>query len=285
MNLNILHVSDSHIFSLSGNLRDILSPGQRALNSYYNISKRVRIFLTKKENNHNLHFIKDAVRRQAYDHLIFTGDLTQTSNYNEFCIGRYALRDLRDEMNLRFSIIPGNHDILPNKERLNFYDFFHIPRSSYIQVFREAGYCVIGLDSTSFPARLRSPVSAIEYATIRSGGSVSRRQLLWLRGILQSPDHRDLYKIVLLHHHPITHRNDTFIRNLALPRIRNSKAFVSFLRELGVNLVLYGHKHPKTACYKKIGDIHFVLGPSIRDGLYNQIQLRGSNISIKTQSI
>ncbi len=285
MNLKILHISDSHIFSLSGNLNDMIYRERSMLRPYYNISKRMRIFFTRKEKNHNLFLLKNALKGQDYSHLVFTGDLTQTSNYNEFLLGKSALLELQASLNSSFSIIPGNHDNLPNRDKLNFYSFFNIPRGNYIQVFRESGYCVIGFDSTSFVQGMKRPLSALEYATISSKGEVSKKQLLWLRDVLKNPEYSGLYKIILLHHHPITHRNDTFIRNMALPRIRNSRTFVSYLGDMGVNLVLYGHKHPKTSCYKRVGNIHFVLGPSIRDGLYNCIELHGNDIDIKTLSI
>ncbi len=285
MNLKILHLSDSHIFSLSGNMNDIMNTEKNIMKPYYNISKRVRIFLTKKEKNHNLFTLQDALKGQDYHHLIFTGDLTQTSNFDEFIIGRNALYSLRETLNSRFSIIPGNHDNLPNKDRINFYSFFNVPQKNYIQVFRESGYCIIGFDSTSFLYGLKNPLSAIEYVTLSAKGEVTKNQLKWLRATLQNPQLKNLYKIILLHHHPITHNNDSFIRNLALPRIRNSRSFLSFLREMGVNLVLYGHKHPRTSCYRKIDGIHFVLAPSIRDGLYNSIELKGSDIDIRTCSV
>lgn len=285
MNLNILHISDSHLFSLTGNREEFRRDNKGPANRYYNISKRMRLFFTKKEGNNNLLMLKDAMKGKSIDHLIFSGDLTQTSNYEEFSMGKFALKELRDDLKCRFSIIPGNHDIIPNKNRINFYNFFPVPQNCYIQAFKDYGYCIIGIDSTSFFNRMRGPVSAIEYATIRSKGTITNSQIDWLRTTIKHPYYKDLYKIILLHHHPITHRNDTFIRNIALPRIRNSRSFVSFLQEVNINMVLYGHKHPKTACYKKIGNTHFVLAPSIRDGLYSRLRIKGGGLSIRTHTL
>lgn len=285
MKLKLLHVSDSHIFSLTGNLTYIVEGPKGLMDRYYNMSKRMRLYFTRKESNHHLHYLENAVKDTKYDHLVFSGDLTQSSNYEEFCIGKSALSRIRGRLGSRFSITPGNHDILPNKDRVNFYRFFNVPRGCYVQPFREEGYCIIGIDSTAFSAGMRGPVSALEHAAIRSRGLICREQIKWLRHKLSGNFYRGLYKIVLLHHHPVTHRNDTLVRNIALPKVRNSRMFLKFLEKHKIDMVIYGHKHPKTTCYKRIGNTHFVLGPSIRDGLYNSIVIDRGNISIRAYSL
>jgi len=277
MKLSILHLSDSHICSPHAHLA---TPSTR----FHKVQKYLRHKFTRAVDNLNISRIAEIIPRHSIDHILFTGDLTNSGLQDEFHSGKRQLLGIARKLQSRFSIIPGNHDNLPTENKQNFYTYFHQPRGFFSQTFPE-GYCIAGLDTSVYGAGLIKPWHTLEYLTLNSRGAVSAKQLQAMEDTLLSADVRGMYKILLMHHHPLAHYNDRLLKNLALPKVVNSARLLKAIQRAGVHMVLYGHRHPKASCYKVVGHTHFILAPSIRDGQYNRIAISGSRLHLMTESL
>ena len=173
-----------------------------------------------------LAYAVDEILSLKPDLVLVAGDLTQEGYAPEFQTARDALRPLQQE--LTTVVIPGNHDA-KNVGYLHFQDHFgkgeggpkcdrvlHIPRED-----EPGDLTVVAVDSTK-------PDLA--------GGEIGRERYEWIREqfAIQSD-----YRIFALHHHLVPVPGTGRERNV----VWDAGDVLALLEDLGVHLVLAGHKH------------------------------------------
>jgi len=170
------------------------------------------------------------LKAQKADHIAVTGDLVNLSLAAEFEPARAWLAELGDPRDV--TVIPGNHDAYAwskRNEALRHWSGFmrdDEPRANDFPFVRRRGaIALIGL-TTGVPT---PPL----FAT----GRLGRRQLAALAGVLDELGNAQLFRIVLIHHPPIT-RPGRYLH-----RLTDADAFVSVLAQHGAELILHGHEH------------------------------------------
>jgi 3',5'-cyclic-AMP phosphodiesterase len=153
------------------------------------------------------------------DAVLFTGDLTDYGQPDEYALFRRLIRPLE----MPWFVIPGNHD-----DRVNFREAFPEIRDwrghpDFIQ------YCV-----DDFPVRL---VGLDTYAGPKEG-MLCERRLAWLDECLrEQPDRATL---IFMHHPPFL----TGIRHMDVQNCRNGAGLASVLRRHPqVSRLICGHVH------------------------------------------
>lgn len=176
---------------------------------------------------------KGSAKSKTY--IVMTGDLVDDSTAKQY--GRLETDVLRP-LSERFTILaaPGNHDyahagnlfdraaLKRFRERVGPY----VKGTAYpcVTVNKKEGVVFIGLDS----ADMHNKKWFAE-------GVVGKEQRIALDAILDDPAHKDLFKIVYLHHHP-------FLRSLFVA-LREADELLRVLSKHPnrVDLLLFGHKH------------------------------------------
>ncbi len=160
------------------------------------------------------------------DLVVVAGDLTQEGYAPEFQTAAEALRPLQEA--LTTVVIPGNHDA-KNVGYLHFQDHFgkgdfgsHADRSLH-------------LSHDGAPARI-SLVAVDSSEPDLAEGEIGRARYDWIRE--QFSDRTDL-RVFALHHHLVSVPGTGRERNV----VRDAGDVLALLEELGVDLVLAGHKH------------------------------------------
>ena len=226
----LAHLSDPHVASqLRLGVRDFAG-------------KRLWGFLSWRLRRRHIHHrtVLDALAedllQQHPDHVVVTGDITNISLPAEFLAASHWLASLgRPEF---VSIIPGNHDA-----------YVHVPweRSwvhwdDYMRSDAD-GAPVMGV-ATQFPfVRRRQNVAIVGLSTAVTSapgmavGRLGTEQLHATRTLLDQLRAEGVFRVVLLHHPPITAAGDRH------KRLVDAKAFVAMLRDTGAELVLHGHDH------------------------------------------
>ena len=226
--MRIAHISDLHALDLRG-----VSP-LRFLN------KRLAggINLLRKRAAHHPVRILDALcedlNREALDHIVVTGDLTNLSFPSEFARARQAIDTLQlGPQNV--SVIPGNHDVYVWEAY--FAHHFEKAFSAYCQSDEAPA------DSApQFPfTRVRDGVAIIGCSTALpsppplADGWLGRRQLREIGDALERQAGH--FRVLLIHHPPVPYRLDL------LRALRDRGALAKVLRRTGCELILHGHEH------------------------------------------
>lgn len=173
------------------------------------------------------------------DHVIVTGDITESGKQTEGWRFRDAFWPLRNKTTL----LPGNHDRGSDDYGAT------ILEGRDIWVEQPAGLYLVCLDSTT-------PENS---ALLHAHGEVSMHTVLEAeRALRYAPP--DAVPIVLLHHHVVRLPGDGFADNisdaLGLPFAREVSNGQALLRSIAGKcpLVLHGHRHtPKALHIKKAG--------------------------------
>jgi 3',5'-cyclic AMP phosphodiesterase CpdA len=219
-------LSDPHLSSLDEvRVRDLLN--KRALG--YLSWRRKRRFEHRRE-------VLEALQRdlslKEFDQLLVTGDLTHIGLPREFEQARDWLQGLGDPA--RVALVPGNHDACvaaPWKDTFALWQDYMASDSG------------TGIE-TSFPSlRVRGTVAFIGLSTacpkppLMATGTLGQEQLSRLPSLLQSTAEKGLFRVVYLHHSPVTGQEKWRKRLTDAPRIQ------ALLEEYGAELVLHGHGH------------------------------------------
>jgi 3',5'-cyclic AMP phosphodiesterase CpdA len=168
------------------------------------------------------------------DHIAVTGDLVNISLDAEFAQAAVWLDSLGPAENV--TVIPGNHDVYVRAAaaRADRYwgafmrgDAPPAPgaKTSYPFVRRRDSIALIGLSS------------AIPTAPFMATGRLGPVQLQRLAEILPELEREGLFRVVLIHHPPISAPGKRF------KRLLDAKAFRQVLAQHGAELVLHGHDH------------------------------------------
>jgi 3',5'-cyclic AMP phosphodiesterase CpdA len=218
----LAHLSDPHLGPLP---RPKLSElvGKRGL-GYLN-------WLRKRRSIHSpdvLAAIVADLHARTPDHIAVTGDLINLSLTSEFAPARAWLDRLGRPSDVTF--VPGNHDAYV--------------RAAAAHAERDWRHYMRGDGSESFPfVRRRGPLALIGLSSslptlpLAATGRLGHGQLERFAAVLDNLKHEKLFRVVLVHHSPVSTPTEYF------RRLTDARPFRAALNQHGAELVLHGHHH------------------------------------------
>lgn len=186
------------------------------------------------------------------DHVVLTGDLTQTSLRSEFERARAYLD--AHLPGLSVTVLPGNHDRWSEEAYVGRW---------FEEIFGDLSTCELGGsgfpfcrllgDEAALIALDSSPyVPGVNPADVK--GFVSPEQLRRLAEIADDPRLRSRLLVVVLHHHLRLSEEDERAADPKDPTpLINAAAVIDALREANVGLVLHGHRHKQMRLDLRLG--------------------------------
>jgi 3',5'-cyclic AMP phosphodiesterase CpdA len=231
----LAHLSDPHLAPLPPvRWRDLA--GKR-LTGYLNWQRKRRFI----HDPTVLRRVIGDLKTTAMEHIAITGDLANIALPEEFEHARQWLPGLGPQYDL--TVIPGNHDIYV---------------AGGLEMMQEA--CAASMraddDGAVFPfVRRRGPVAIIGLNTgvptppLMATGRLGETQLARLARILAALKADNLFRVVLIHHPPVSEAP-------AHKRLTDASALLDVIAAQGAELVLHGHDH--------IHQLHWLRGPSGR---------------------
>jgi 3',5'-cyclic AMP phosphodiesterase CpdA len=235
----LAHLSDPHLAYHHGiRLADFLN---KRLFGY------IKWRLRRKSEHHDdvlAEMIQD-LKRSRPDHIVVTGDLTHLGLPAEFAKAKELLSNLGSPSQV--TIIPGNHDAYVDGA-------LDCRLSEWADYIVSDGLKVCAGTDTAvnavFPSlRVRDPValvgvsSAQPCSTFLAVGCIGDDQLQRLQKILIETGQKGLFRIVLIHHPPIS--GVVSWRK----RLIDAEAFHEILQRCGAELILHGHAHHQSLSY------------------------------------
>jgi 3',5'-cyclic AMP phosphodiesterase CpdA len=198
------------------------------------IGKRITGYINWRRKRRHIHdpavldLLIDDLKRQAPDHIAVTGDIANIGLPGEFTHGRDWLEHLGSAHDVSF--VPGNHDIYVT-EAGNFimrqwgaYMANDEGNSGFPYLRRRGNIALVGLSS------------AVPTAPFLATGWIGTKQLAELAAALNFLKYEDVFRVVMIHHPPVT----------IAPRHKQLLDTPLFLRVIaahGADLVLHGHDH------------------------------------------
>lgn len=177
-----------------------------------------------------LHHAVEEIRALAPDLVVVGGDLTSEGYAHEFRAAQTQLAPLLDA-SLTTVVIPGNHDS-KNVGYLHFVDSFgpgDVPGKGDRVLRLSGGYDGEAPETLTLVAMDSTKPDLAE-------GEIGRERYSWIR---QQYDQPSEYRIFALHHHLVPVPGTGRERNT----VWDSGDVLALLSEVGVELVLSGHKH------------------------------------------
>ena len=233
----IAHISDLHLdFNQAPSWRELA--GKRAI-GYHNWRFRRR----RQHQRRILDRLMADLTAQNPDHIVITGDLVNLALPGEFEAAADWLRALG--LPERISVVPGNHDAyapMPFERSIGHWrdfmnsdaamrDWFAGSEGTFPYVQVREGVALIGLNS------------AVPSPPFMAYGKLGRGQVERLGVILRRLARDDLYRIVMVHHPPISAGPARWNQLL------DDKALQAVLKSNGAELVLHGHLHRRSVRY------------------------------------
>jgi 3',5'-cyclic AMP phosphodiesterase CpdA len=220
----LAHLSDPHLGPLPKPLLSELM-GKRAT-GYFNWRR-------KRHLRHRADVLASVVAdlvAQAPDHIALTGDLVNISLPGEYAPARSWLQSLGAPRDL--TLVPGNHDVYmratARDAQLHWGDYMRGDDA----------------DEVSFPfLRRRGPLaliglsSALPTAAFMATGRLGASQLARLAELLERCADAGCFRVVLIHHPPLSKPQRRFKRLVDGAELRAT------LARHGAELVLHGHDH------------------------------------------
>jgi 3',5'-cyclic AMP phosphodiesterase CpdA len=260
----IVHISDIHIHDREANLSAVAdgfaslvgrpsAGGKGGLleKGVGVISAIKRMGYAIKEDRPDLRrILVDDILREEPDHIVISGDLTNTSLESECEEARRCFERFIPER--RLSIVPGNHDypvFTRGTAQLNdvLHDAFPHGKIAFPWVkLLGRELALIGLNSC---LEMFDLVTHPEVVVHTARGKLHRNQLHDLERILSHPKLDGRSTIVVLHHHVLQapkHAGKGRIvkaHDYFMERAVNSDYLLSLLAKKGVRMVLHGHRH------------------------------------------
>lgn len=239
----------------------------------------------KRNNIKKLKQLLNHAMQLSFDHLVITGDLTDSADERDFKLLRQILKnfDLLDSRKL--SIVVGNHDIFgglqiptdiidfPRKcksinydaQVSNFISYFEelftdckfVSPQKFFPYYKDLGEVgIFGINSIARYSKIRNPMASM--------GKVSSEQLNDFSKLVSNNNSKNQASIALIHHHfykkniqvnspqnSVWHKIESYTL-----RLRSKKKLIKIFRECGINLVLHGHSHDMRQYSRK--GIHFI---------------------------
>lgn len=233
--MKIGHLSDLHILDVD--LED--------LNPTDFLNKRMlggTNLLLNRSEEHSVGVVREALRhldRRDIDHIAVTGDLTNLALDSEFASVADLLSEVADHES-RVSVIPGNHDYYtPDVAETGSFERHFAPylQSDLPEYQLETGYPFCKLLGEVALVGLNSGIATPWFFAT---GEVRQPELRSARALLDDPEVRNRFSVVMIHHHlvPFEHSRIEYTRRLV-----NSDEVLEMLREKCVDLVIHGHNH------------------------------------------
>ena len=224
----LAHLSDPHLGPL---------PKARMVDL---ASKRVLGYINWQRSRRSVHrldvldAVTQDVKAQAPDHIAVTGDIVNIALAAEFTQGRAWLVRLGSPRDV--TLVPGNHDAYVRsalrQHGLHWGDYMRA----------DDGAAVAG--EVSFPfVRRRGPValiglsSAIPTAPFMATGRLGAGQLQRLATILAGLSAESVFRVLLIHHPPLSAPAHRF------KWLADAKDLRALLAQMGADLVIHGHDH------------------------------------------
>lgn len=219
---HLAHLSDLHLPPPEGAFgwRDLLS--KRLLS---------RIAWRRKHEEHRPEVLAALVAdltAAAPDHIVITGDLTNFASPVELVAARHWLEALGAARDITVS--PGNHDALVGPKTAE-------PFALWAPWLGDSGEAVFPQTRVRDGVALFNLCSATPTALHLATGGLGQAQLTRLDALLADPAHRDLFRVVLLHHPPVKGAVSRRKSLLDQDELR------ALLARHGVDLILHGHAH------------------------------------------
>ncbi|MBS0536542.1 MAG: metallophosphoesterase [Proteobacteria bacterium] len=217
----LAHLSDIHLAPLpAAHVLDLCS---KRITGYLNWQRKRRFV----HDRAVLEAITADLKAQAPDHIAVTGDIANIGLEAEYTPGRTFLEGLGAPATVSF--VPGNHDIYV-AESIGFAE-------------RAFGGFMRGDNGESFPyLKTRRPLAIIGLNTgvptapFQATGTLGAAQLAALGPLLDRARDDKLFRVVLIHHPPVS----------ASPhhkRLTDADAFMRVIAQHGAELILHGHDH------------------------------------------
>ncbi len=227
----LAHFSDPHLGPMPDpRLWDLMS---KRIIGYVNWLRNRRLSMG---GNYLTRLLAD-IQAHEPDHIAITGDLVNIALKAEIESAARWLETIGPPHDV--SLVPGNHDAyVPGA----------ITRANvaWAPFMRGDGH----LGPIEFPyARRRGDIVVIGLSTARASGPwlanghLGTRQAKRLLDMLEHYGHRDLFRIVLIHHPPIRRAAHWSKRLLDASRVRAA------LRRFGAELILHGHTHLESLAF------------------------------------
>ncbi|MBP0617997.1 metallophosphoesterase family protein [Jiella mangrovi] len=226
----LAHLSDIHLGPLPElSFRELAS---KRITGYVNWHRNRRRAMFGDTLSNLVQDIKD----EAPDHVAVTGDLVNLGTKKESIAARLWLEDLGTPHDV--SVVPGNHDAyVPGALKRSYKEW-----NEYM-----VGDNALSAVGSSFPyMRCRGPVAILGVSTAEATapffatGTFKRRQALALAGLLERAKETGHFRIVMIHHPPISGSTSWH------KRLIGKQFFSKVMREVGAELVLHGHTHLDT---------------------------------------
>jgi 3',5'-cyclic AMP phosphodiesterase CpdA len=230
----LAHVSDPH-----------LAPLPRARWTEL-AGKRATGFINWHRKRHLIHRAEVLARvvadvaASAPDHIAVTGDLVNISLEREYAPAAAWLQSLGTPEHV--SLVPGNHDVYVRGVARH----LHSQWGAYMRGDGAGGNAT----TLSFPfLRRRGPLaliglsSAVPTAPFMATGRLGDEQIARLGGLLDRCRGEGAFRVVLLHHPPMSAPRRHFKRLIDGAKLR------AVLEQHGAELVLHGHDHTHSLVY------------------------------------
>jgi 3',5'-cyclic AMP phosphodiesterase CpdA len=229
----LAHLSDPHLAPLPRpRLAELAS---KRLSGYLN-------WLRKRRGIHRSDALAAIVRdlqHERPDHVAVTGDLVNISLWREYPRASPWLRSLGVPEDVSF--VPGNHDVYVR-------GVWHHLQTYFAPYMRGDG--ASKTSEVEFPfLRRRGPLaliglsSAVPTAPLMATGRLGDEQITRLAGLLDRCRAEGAFRVVLVHHPPMSTPRRHFKRLIDGAKLR------AVLKKHGAELVLHGHDHTHSLVY------------------------------------
>jgi 3',5'-cyclic AMP phosphodiesterase CpdA len=218
----LAHLSDPHLAPLpQPRWSELL--GKR-ITGYINWQRRRRFI----HDPTTLEALTDDLKRQAPDHIAVTGDIANIALPGEFTRGRDWLEHLGSNKDVTF--VPGNHDV-------------YVQQAANYAARQWGAQMSDDDDISGFPfLRRRGPLaligvtSGVPTAPFLATGWLGTLQLAGLAETLNELKKENLFRVLLIHHPPVSKagRSKSLLDAPVLRRI---------IAAHGADLVIHGHDH------------------------------------------
>jgi 3',5'-cyclic AMP phosphodiesterase CpdA len=174
--------------------------------------------------------ITSDLKAQAADHIAVTGDLVNISLAGEYAPARAWLATLGPPRDV--TLVPGNHDAYVRAAA-------GYPQLHWGEYMRDdaAGETVFPFVRRRGPLVLIGLSTAVPTAPFLATGHLGREQIATLAAALERYGREGLFRVVMMHHPPISRPGRHFKRLVDGGKLRAA------LARQGAELVIHGHDH------------------------------------------
>jgi 3',5'-cyclic AMP phosphodiesterase CpdA len=168
------------------------------------------------------------LKAQSPDHIAVTGDIANIGLPQEYLNGRDFLESLGTARDVTF--VPGNHDI-------------YVPEAAAFAARQWEPWMCDDDGKSGFPfVRRRGPVaiigvnSGVPTAPFVATGWIGPKQLAELAALLKALKQENLFRVVMIHHPPVSQAGRH-------KRLLDADVFKRVIAAQGAELILHGHDH------------------------------------------